>query len=259
MSRPLDGKVAIFTGAGALKGIGAATVRALCADGATVLATDINEAGLTEVGQVLGVETRLLDITQRDQIDACVASVVAAHGRLDILINNAATAIGGKPFLEVTPDDWEISFRVNIKGTADFCQAVIPQMQRQKGGCIINLSSMMGLGGQRAFGAYTTAKHALIGMTKTIADEFGPENIRCTAICPGFVSTDMHEGVNARLAAEKGMDLQAFKAERYQQVALRRAGEPAEIGGLIAFTCGPAGAYITGVALPVTGGVQLGL
>ncbi|MFK7941590.1 MAG: SDR family NAD(P)-dependent oxidoreductase [Paracoccaceae bacterium] len=255
----LEGKVAIVTGAGSLGGIGAATVKCLKDMGAAVWALDVNEAGLTEVASKLGATTRVVDISKRGQIDACVAEVMSEHGRIDILVNNAGTAAGAKPFLELTDTDWQTSFAVNIKGTADFCQAVIPHMQAGGDGCIVNLSSMTGIGAQRAFGAYTTAKHALIGMTKTIAAEFGPEGIRCTAICPGFIATDFHERVNRRLAAEQDLDLEAFKTERYQQVAMRRAGTPAEVARLIAFVCGPGGAYITGVALPVTGGVQLGL
>lgn len=255
----LDGKVAIVTGAGSLNGIGAATVARLVGMGATVHAVDVNGAGAAEVATAHGALGRALDITDRAEIDACVADVLATHGRLDILVNNAGTTAGAKPFLELTDADWHTSFAVNIKGTADFCQAVIPAMRDQGAGCIVNLSSMTGISAQRAFGAYTTAKHALIGMTKTIAAEFGPDGIRCTAVCPGFISSDMHEGVNQRLADEKGMSLEDFKTERYQSVALRRAGSPDEIASLIAFVCGPGGAYITGVALPVTGGVQLGL
>ena len=255
----LAGQVAIVTGAGSLGGIGAATVKYLKDMGATVWAVDVNGAGATEVAAAHGATGRAVDISDRAQIDACVAEVMATHGRLDILVNNAGSTAGAKPFLDVTAEDWQHSFAVNIKGTADFCQATIPHMQAQDAGCIVNLSSMTGIGAQRAFGAYTTAKHALIGMTKTIAAEFGPDNIRCTAICPGFIATDMHEGVNQRLADEKDMELEAFKAERYQTVAMRRAGTPDEIARLIAFVCGPGGAYITGVALPVTGGVQLGL
>ena len=255
----LDGKVAIVTGAGSPGGIGAATVRALADLGATVLATDLDGGAVAETARALGVPSRKVDITSRAEIDACVEATLAEHGRLDILVNNAGTAAGGKPFLEVTGQDWQTSFAVNIKGTADFCQAAIPHMLAQGGGCIVNLSSMTGIGAQRAFGAYTTAKHALIGMTKTIAAEFGPDNIRCTAVCPGFIATEFHEAVNRRLADEKGMDLDAFKTERYQTVAMRRAGTPEEVARLIAFICGPGGAYITGVALPVTGGVQLGL
>lgn len=255
----LSGQIAVVTGCGSMGGIGAATVRRLLFDGAVVYATDRVAADAAAVGQALGAEHMGVDVTDGAQIDACVAKVVGQHGRLDVLVNNAGTAAGAKPFLQVTEADWDQSFAVNIKGTADFCQAVIPQMQTQAGGAIVNLSSMTGLGAQRAFGAYTTAKHALIGMTKTIAAEFGPDNIRCTAVCPGFISTEFHEGVNRRLAAEKDMELQAFKDERYQQVALRRAGTPDEVAELIAFICGPGGAYVTGVAMPVTGGVQLGL
>jgi NAD(P)-dependent dehydrogenase (short-subunit alcohol dehydrogenase family) len=255
----LDGKVAIVTGAGSLGGIGAAAVRALRDLGATVWATDIDGFGADRVAETHGATGRAVDITDRAQIDACVDTVIRQHGRIDILVNNAGTAAGGKPFLEVTEADWRTSFAVNIKGTADFCQAAIPHMQAQGEGCIVNLSSMTGIGAQRAFGAYTTSKHALIGLTKTIAAEFGPEGIRCTAICPGFISTEFHEAVNRRLADEKNMDLDAFKAQRYESVAMRRAGTPDEVGQLIAFVCGPGGSYITGVALPVTGGVQLGL
>ncbi len=255
----LAGKVAIVTGCGSMSGIGAATVRRLLADGATVYATDRVAADAHAVAKAAGAEAMGVDVTDRAQIDACVAAVVANHGRIDILVNNAGTAAGGKPFLEVTDGDWQTSFAVNIKGTADFCQAVIPKMQAQGGGAIVNLSSMTGIGAQRAFGAYTTAKHALIGMTKTIAAEFGPDNIRCTAVCPGFISTEFHEDVNRRLATEKDMELDAFKEERYSQVALRRAGTPEEVADLIAFICGPGGSYVTGVAMPVTGGVQLGL
>ena len=255
----LDGKVAIVTGAGSLNGIGAATVRRLVADGATVYATDRSAEGCRAVAEAAGARARAVDVTDRARIDACVAAVLDEQGRLDILVNNAGVAAGGKPFLEITDADWQASFAVNIKGTADFCQAAIPAMLEQPESCIVNLSSMSGIGAQRAFGAYTASKHAIIGLTKTIAAEFGPQGLRCTAVCPGFIASDMHEGVNSRLAAEQGMALEDFKAQRYESVALRRAGTPDEVAALIGFICGPGGSYITGVAMPVTGGVQLGL
>lgn len=255
----LDGKVAIVTGAGSLNGIGAATCSALASQGAVVYATDQSGEGCAAVAQATGVLHQPVDVTDRSQIDACVAHVETNHGRLDILVNNAGTTAGAKPFLEVKPEDWEISHRVNIRGTADFCQAAIPLMIRGGGGAIVNVSSITGIGANRAFGAYTTAKHGLIGLTKTIAAEFGPDGIRCTAVCPGFISTDMHEGVNRRIAAEQGLSLEDIHAQRYTTVALRRAGLPEEVASMIAFVCGPGGSYVTGVALPVTGGVQLGL
>ncbi|MEM9138754.1 MAG: SDR family NAD(P)-dependent oxidoreductase [Pseudomonadota bacterium] len=258
-ARGLDGKVALVTGCGSMTGIGAASARCLARDGAHVIVTDRIGADAEAVAAgIPGAVARALDVTDRAQIDAAVAAAVADHGRLDILVNNAATTQGAKPFLEVTAEDWETSFAVNIKGTAACCQAAIPALCATQG-VIINLSSMARIGAQRAFGAYTTAKHALIGMTKTIAAEFGPQGLRAVAICPGFISTGMHEGVNQRMADEQGVTLEDIHAQRYATVALKRAGTPEEVAELIAFTASPAAAYITGVALPVTGGVQMGL
>ena len=255
----LTGKVALVTGCGASEGIGAASARCLARDGAVVYVTDRNAADATRVAaEIPGAVPVALDVTDRAQIDAAIARAVAKHGRLDILVNNAGTPAGAKPFLDITDDDWAQAFAVNVKGTADCCQASIPELAKTQG-VIVNMSSMVGIGGNRAFGAYTSTKHALIGMTKTIAAEFGPQGLRAVAICPGFIATEFHEGVNRRMAEEQGVSLQEIHAQRYETVALRRAGTPAEVGELVAFVASPAAAYITGVALPVTGGVQLGL
>ncbi|MEM7058862.1 MAG: SDR family NAD(P)-dependent oxidoreductase [Pseudomonadota bacterium] len=257
--RDLTGKIAIVTGCGSPDGIGAASARCLARDGATVIVTDRVGGDAAAVSEgIPGTTARALDVTNRAEIDDVVAAVLADHGRLDILVTNAGTTIGAKPFLEITPDDWAQSFAVNIKGTADCCQAAIPALCKTQG-VILTMSSMTGLGAQRAFGAYTAAKHALIGMTKTIAAEFGPKGLRAVAICPGFISTSMHEGVNQRMAEEQGVTLADIHAQRYETVALRRSGTPEEIGELVAFVASSAAGYITGVALPVTGGVQMGL
>lgn len=260
MDGPLTGKVAIVTGCGSSEGIGAATSACLARDGATVLVTDRSgtDAAATAAKLVGDVHARALDVTDRNQINDVIAAALADHGRLDILVNNAGTSAGAKPFLDITEADWAAAFAVNVKGTADCCQAAIPALC-EAGGVIVNMSSMVGIGAQRAFGAYTATKHALIGMTKTIAAEFGPRGLRCVAVCPGFIATEFHENVNRRMAAEQGVALEEIHAQRYQTVALRRAGTPAEVGELVAFVAGPGGAYITGVALPVTGGVQMGL
>ena len=260
MTQPLAGKVAIVTGCGSAEGIGAASVRCLARDGATVILTDRNVDDATRVAAGIAgdVHARQLDVTDSAQIGAVVAGTLADNGRLDILVNNAGTSAGAKPFLEITDEDWAAGFAVNVKGTADCCQAAIPALCETQG-VIVNMSSMVGIGAQRAFGAYTSTKHALIGMTKTIAAEFGPQGMRCVAICPGFIATEFHENVNRRMAAEQGVTLEAIHKQRYETVALRRAGTPAEVGELVAFVAGPGGAYITGVALPVTGGVQMGL
>ena len=257
--RDLTGKLALVTGCGSDSGIGAASARCLARDGATVILTDRVLADVQAVAAgIPGTAARQLDVTDRGQIDACVAAILAEHGRLDILVNNAGTSAGAKPFLEITAEDWQTAFSVNVKGTADCCQAALPALCESQG-VIVNMSSMVGIGAQRAFGAYTSTKHALIGMTKTIAAEFGPQGVRAVAICPGFIATEFHENVNRRMAAEQGVTLEDIHTQRYQTVAMRRAGTPAEVGELVAFAASPAAAYITGVALPVTGGVQMGL
>ena len=200
-----------------------------------------------------------LDVTDRAAIDGAVAELVARHGGLDILVNNAGTTAGAKPYLEVTADDWRAAVSVNLVGTADLCQAAIPALLDRGGGVIVNISSMTGIGGQRAFGAYTATKHALIGLTKTIAAEFGERGLRCNAVCPGYIGTELHHNVTRRLAAEAGIGFEDMQARRYANVAMQRAGGTDEVAGVVAFLCGPAASYITGAAIPVTGGVQLGL
>ncbi|MEM7170929.1 MAG: SDR family oxidoreductase [Pseudomonadota bacterium] len=289
--RDLTGKVAIVTGASAPNGIGRASAMALAEKGAAVLVTDV--AGEVPVEDAMRPRLALLDelvaeieaaggkalamecdVTRRDQIQACVDHATGRLGGLDILVNNAGTTTGTGPFLEATEDQWALSYRVNLAGPMMFSQAAIAAMRKNAGGAggpiipggviapggvIINVGSTGSLGAEAGFGAYTAMKHGLVGLTKTIAAEFGPENIRCNIVCPGYVATDMHEGANRRIAAERGMPLEDIKAERYAGVALRRAGTPAEVAAVIAFLASPAAAYLNGAALPVSGGTPVGL
>lgn len=272
----LDGLTAIVTGTGSPTGIGRATALALAAHGASVVATDIQvertangePASNTNSMSVLateikanGVESMIVevDITNRDQIDACIEQVIARFGRIDILVNNAGTTIGAMPFLDITGDHWDLSYRINLKGTADFCQATIPSMIRNGGGVIVNNVSTAGLGAEAGFGAYNATKHGVVGLTKTIAAEFGVSGIRCNAVCPGYVSTSMHLQATDRLAMEAGVSVEEMAEQRYRGVALRRPGSPSEIASTIAFLAGPASAYITGAAIPVSGGTPVGL
>ena len=259
----LDGKVAIVTGASAPRGIGRATARRLVDLGARVVVVDLEPTlpALQQLAESLGGRAIPLavDITQRDQIDACIERTRAAYGAIDILVNNAGTTIGARPFLEITASDWEASFRVNLMGAAAFCQAVIPVMVAGGGGAIVNVGSTASLGAEAGFGAYTATKHGLIGLTKTIAAEFGPDGIRCNAVCPGFVMTDMHAAANQRIARSEGLDPAQVAERRYGTVALRRAASPGEVAEAIVHLASPAASYITGVALPVAGGGTVGL
>ncbi len=271
-----DRRLAIVTGTGSPSGIGRATALALADDGLSVVVTDTatdprpdgSPAANTEAMAALvaelearGVEAMAVqvDITDRAEIDACVERVSARFGRIDVLVNNAGTTIGARPFLDVTPDDWDLSYRVNLRGTAEFCQAVLPTMIAAGGGAIVNNASTAGLGAEAGFGAYNATKHGVVGLTKTIAAEFGPAGVRCNAVCPGYVSTAMHLQATSRLAAEAGVTVEEMAERRYAGVALRRPGSTEEIAATIAFLAGPGAGYITGAALPVSGGTPVGL
>ncbi|MBC8445375.1 MAG: SDR family oxidoreductase [Rhodospirillaceae bacterium] len=263
-----QGKTAIVTGTSAARGIGRATAVRLAVEGAFVVVTDLqtsdNTAALNDLVQEIeatGGEaiSCFTDVTKRDEIDHCVETAIQRFGSIDILVNNAGTTIGARPFLEITKENWEISFSINLRGVADFCQAVIPGMIQMGGGSIINNASTAGLGAEAGFGAYNATKHGLVGLTKTIAAEFGVNNIRCNAVCPGLIKTDMHLGANERLAREHSISVEEMAVERYQAIALKRAAEPNEVADVIAFLAGPAASFVTGTAIPVAGGQSAGL
>ncbi|WP_298970041.1 SDR family NAD(P)-dependent oxidoreductase [uncultured Roseobacter sp.] len=272
----LSGKTAIVTGASAPQGIGRAIALRLAMDGADIVVADIDGtvevAGkprlradllnelVTEIaqGQSQAISAHL-DVTCQDDIEACVAQTISAFSRIDILVNNAGSLAGSANFLSTTPDQWETSFRVNLLGPMMMAQAVIPRMQEIGGGRIINIGSTGSLGAEPGFGAYTAMKHGLVGLSKTLAAEFGGDGILCNTVCPGYIATDMHLAANHRLSAESGNSLEETKANRYANVALRDAGLPIDVAHAVAYLAGPQANYVTGINLPVTGGVPVGL
>lgn len=274
--KPLADKVAIVTGASAPNGIGRAVALRLAEEGAAVVVTD--QAGTFELNGVLydrgeclrdvadeiwrldGTALTLeLDVSKPGQIAQCIAAITERYDRIDILVNNAATLAGADNFLDTTAAQWEDSFRVNLLGPMMLSQAVIPEMRAVGGGRIINIGSTGSLGAEAGFGAYTAMKHGLVGMTKTLAAEFGADNILCNTVCPGYIMTDMHMAANERLAQEKSLSVEAIQAWRYAGVALRNAGQPEDVAAAVAYLAGPQAAYITGVNLPVAGGVPFGI
>lgn len=264
----LDGKVAIVTGASAARGIGRAVSLRLAAAGASVIVSDIGTAEtssrladiVSEIAAAGGTALAVsVDVTRKADIETAVQLATEHFGRIDILVNNAGSLSGSAPFLETKPEQWETSFRVNLLGPAMFTQVVIPEMQASGGGSIVNIGSTGSLGADAGFGAYTAMKHGLVGLTKTVAAEFGVDGIRCNVVCPGFIATDMHTAANERLARESGRPVDDVKQERYKTVAMRRAGEPEEVAEAVAFLAGPRAEYITGIAMPISGGTPVGL
>lgn len=274
--KSLSGKVAFITGASAPQGIGRAIALRLADDGAAVVVTDIDgfvdiEGERMRRGDLLNglVETieasdgkaaaMKLDVTNADDIREAVGKTLSIFGRLDILVNNAGSLSGSDRFLATTPDQWTLSFEINILGPMMLSQAVVPEMLKAGGGRIINIGSTGSLGAEPGFGAYTTMKHGLVGLTKTLAAEFGPEGILCNTVCPGYIATDMHAAANVRLAQELGVSVAEIKRRRYADVALRDAGLPKDVANAVAYLAGPEANYVTGINLPVTGGVPAGI
>lgn len=269
----LGGKTALITGASTLNGIGRACAKRLATDGANVVVTDMpgpNEDGTdrmtlledlaAEINRNGGSALALpLDVTDAQHIAHATEAAIKSFGAIDVLVNNAGTLAGTGPFMATTADQWDLSFRINVLGPMLLCQAVIPSMQKNGWGRIINIGSISSLAAREGFGAYTASKHGLLGMTKTLAAEFGKDGILCNLVAPGYIATDMHTAANERIAAARGVDVDQIKSERYDAVAVRDAGQPDDVANTVAFLAGPGSAYITGVALPVTGGLPMGI
>ena len=250
----LQGKVAIVTGAAHPKGIGRAIVVAMQRQGATVVSTDLQGAsGLEESNGVA------CDVTDSDQVNALIQQVIEQHGGIDIVVNNAGVGVGSPDFLALTDTDWELSLNVNVRGVANVCQAAIPHM-RANGGSIINVASLAGIGAMASIPAcYTASKFATVGLTKQIAAQFAADKIRCNALCPGSVVTQMHESVLATLAEQHNISLEQAQAMENSVIPLGRSAQPGEVADAAVYLASDLSLYVTGTTLPVAGGMSPGL
>ena len=240
-------KVAIVTGAAHPRGIGAAIVNQLREKGVTVISTDLSGADMD------------VDVTAGDQIDECVEKVIGQHGRLDILVNNAGVGIGSANFLEQKAEDLDLTFAVNVKGMIRFSQSAIPHMQNAGGGVIVNVASLCGLRALPAIPpSYTASKFAVVGLTKAMALEFGSDNIRVNAVCPGSVDTQMRANAMELLAKEEGISPAEAEAAENAMISLGRPSSPSEVAAVVAFLCSDESKYLTGAAIPVDGGMTGG-
>lgn len=262
----LNNKIAIITGASDTRGIGFACAQALANKGATVIITDLSsrQKELQEAEKLLvqGGATafsRELDVTDPAQAQAVMEWCAEQAGGIDILINNAGVGHGAKPFMETTCDEWRISWEVNVLGMVNCAQAAIPHLRKRGGGVIVNNASVQGLRALPAYGAYTTHKHAVIGLTRTLAGEFGREGIRVLALCPGVIDTTMNDAQVLKQARDHDVDPQLIRKNMGKNMALRRIGNPEEVGKAAAFMVSDDASYLTGNAIEVSGGLLYGL
>jgi NAD(P)-dependent dehydrogenase (short-subunit alcohol dehydrogenase family) len=245
MSR-LANKVAIVTGAA--HGIGRAIAERFAAEGAWVLVADIDRETGENVGKEIctaGHEASFIhaDVTSLDDVERAVKAASERSGQIDILVNNAAHLGDWLDAQSATPEQWDHSYSITLKGAALFTRAVLPWMLRNNGGSIVNVASMQGLVAGRSSAVYTSMKHALVGLTRSTALDFGPKGIRANAICPGPIRT--------RISPPVGSEMHQ---RQIAKTMLARTGEPDEVASVAVFLASDEASYVTGVALPVDGG-----
>ncbi|MDW4499927.1 SDR family oxidoreductase [Sulfitobacter sp. D35] len=242
MTDALDGKTALVT-AGA-NGIGRASAEALAARGVSVIATDIDEDGLSSLTSDR-IATRRLDVLDADAVGALVAEVDA----VDVLVNCAGWVHDGT-ILECDEAAWDRSFDLNAKAMFRLIKAVLPGMLDKRSGSIVNISSIVSSekGAPRRF-AYGASKAAIIGMTKSIAADFVKDGIRCNAICPGTVQSPSLED-RLRATGDFEAALAAFKARQ----PMGRLGTPEEIAEMVCYLASDLSAFTTGQSFAVDGG-----
>lgn len=243
----LTGKYAIVTGAASARGLGKATAKLFAEHGATVAILDLNAEAASAAAADLGPQHVGLacNVTDKAACDAAVAELEKRWGRVDILVNNAGITQPLK-IMDIGPSNYDAVLDVNLRGTLYMSQAVITGMRERKSGAIVNLSSVSAQRGGGIFGGphYSAAKAGVLGLTKAMARELAPSNVRVNAICPGFIATDITGGKLTPDMLEKIVE----------GIPMGRAGEASDVAGCALFLASDLSAYCTGTEVDVNGG-----
>lgn len=241
-----ENKVVIVTGAGS--GIGAATVRKFAAEGAKVVLAGRTREKLESVAAQLPKEkylVRVADVSDYDQVEGLVRATIDKFSRLDVMVNNAGVASEGRA-TEDSVDAWHKVISIDLDGVFHGARAALPHLIKTKG-CIVNTASVSGLGADWNMSFYNTAKGGVVNLTRSLALDYGRDGVRINSVCPSLTRTD--------LTTDMFKD-EALIAKFRERIALGRTAEPEDIADVIAFLASEDARFITGVNLPVDGGLS---
>ena len=244
----LDGKVALITGAA--RGIGKAIAMKFASEGADVAFTDlvINEAGEQTVKDIEAfghkVKAYASNAANFEETHNVVNQILADFGRIDILVNNAGITKDGL-MIRMTEAQWDAVLNVNLKSAFNFIHAITPIMARQRGGSIINMSSVVGVSGNAGQCNYSASKAGLIGLAKSIAKEMGPRGIRANCIAPGFIVSDMTNALSEEV-----------RDAWVKQIPLRRGGTPEDVANVAVFLASDLSGYVSGQVIHCCGAMN---
>jgi len=244
----LKGKTAVITGAS--RGIGKAIAIRYAQEGANLIISATNDKLLAEVKTELeeigcDVEWKVCDVSDYDSVTELMKLAVDTFGGIDILVNNAGIA-RDKLIMAIKEEDWDDVIDINLKGTFNGIKAVTRIMLKAKTGCMINITSVVGISGNAGQANYSASKAGIIGLTKSAAKELASRNIRVNAIAPGFIETDMTESLN-----------EATRESFFKNIPLARAGTAEDVANLALFLASEDSNYITGQVINVDGGLLM--
>lgn len=254
-ARPLQGRHALVTGAS--RGIGFEVARALLAQGARVTLLGRTQQSLQQAAAALAahgeVHTASGDVARRADVDAAFASAVQRFGAVDILVNNAGQAVSQR-FDRLTEDQWQQMLAVNLTGTFHCMQAALPGMLQRQWGRIVNVASTAGLIGYAYVSAYCAAKHAVVGLTRSVALEAAGKGVTVNAVCPGYTETDIVREAVANISGKTGMSPEQARAKLAERNPQGRLVQPEEVACAVQWLCLPQAGAVNGQSIPVDGG-----